>query len=139
MRRKNPKSSAIALIILSILSTVIIGIAIFMLFGVAAKISKSGGEASEYIKNNWKEIIIPVVLLLASLPIGIASFVLHIVITIQASKLRDKKSMIILIVGFFFGILTFIGAFIYISDAQKENKNYFNSFKSDESIDSKAE
>ncbi|ADN68965.1 hypothetical protein [Mycoplasmopsis fermentans] len=139
MHRKNPKSSAIALIVLSLLSAVITGIAIFMFIDVAVKIFKSGEETNEYIKNNWKEIIIPTALILSILPISVASFVLHIVITIQASKLEDKKSMIILIIGFFVGILTFIGAFIYISDAQKENKNYFNYFKSDESIDSKAE
>ncbi|RMX35700.1 hypothetical protein MFI2_0345, partial [Mycoplasmopsis fermentans MF-I2] len=87
MHRKNPKSSAIALIVLSLLSAVITGIAIFMFIDVAVKIFKSGEETNEYIKNNWKEIIIPTALILSILPISVASFVLHIVITIQASKL----------------------------------------------------
>ncbi|RMX35659.1 hypothetical protein [Mycoplasmopsis fermentans] len=137
MHRKNPKSSAIALIVLSLLSTIIIGIAIFMYISVIVEYLKM--EKMKTLKITEKKLLSLAALITLMLPISVASFALHIVITIQASKLEDKKSMIILIIGFFVGILTFIGAFIYISDAQKENKNYFNYFKSDESIDSKAE
>ncbi|RMX34820.1 putative membrane protein, partial [Mycoplasmopsis fermentans MF-I2] len=85
MHRKNPKSSAIALIVLSLLSTIIIGIAIFMYISVIVEYLKM--EKMKTLKITEKKLLSLAALITLMLPISVASFALHIVITIQASKL----------------------------------------------------
>lgn len=119
---KKAKSLAITLLVLKFI-LIFSSIIFFVLLGPSFLLTLSNAAADKPSDPNAYGIFSAAILLLtfgfALFFVAIAAFIIHIIVCVKSYKI-DNTSFILLLVGFFIGIVDLVGGFMLVSRINKQ-------------------